>query len=47
MIQIFHKTGDELKEEVKKIKELTKDEIVDIDVVLAKEEDKINTLPFL
>ena len=47
MIQIFHKTDDELKEEVKKIKELTKNEVADIDVILAREEDKVNTLPFL
>jgi Lrp/AsnC family transcriptional regulator, leucine-responsive regulatory protein len=47
IIQIFHKTEDELKEEIKKIKELLKDEIFDLDVVLAQEEDKINTLPFL
>jgi DNA-binding Lrp family transcriptional regulator len=47
IIQIFHKTEDELKEEVKKIKDLLKDEVFDLEVVLAQEEDKINTLPFL
>jgi Lrp/AsnC family transcriptional regulator, regulator for asnA, asnC and gidA len=47
LIQIFHKTEDELKEEIKKIKDLLKNEIFDLDVILAQEEDKINTLPFL
>ncbi len=47
VLQIFHKTDDELKEEVKKIKTLMKDEMIDIDVVLAQEEEKVNTLPFL
>ncbi|MDP3917166.1 MAG: winged helix-turn-helix transcriptional regulator [Nanoarchaeota archaeon] len=47
MVQIFHKTDDELKNEIKKIKELLKNEIFDLDVVLAQEEDKVNTLPFL
>lgn len=47
VIQIFHKTDDELKSEIKKIKELLKNEIFDLDVVLVQEEDKVNTLPFL
>ncbi|MEK6836575.1 MAG: winged helix-turn-helix transcriptional regulator [Nanoarchaeota archaeon] len=47
LIQIFHKTDDELKEEIRKIKELMKYESVDIEILLAQEEDKINTLPFL
>ncbi|MBI2673212.1 Lrp/AsnC family transcriptional regulator [Candidatus Woesearchaeota archaeon] len=47
LIQIFHETEDELKGEVRKIKELLKDEIFDLDIILAQEEDKVNTLPFL
>lgn len=47
IIQIFHKTNDELKEEIKKIREMMKNEIMDLEIILAQEEDKINTLPFL
>ena len=47
IIQIFHETEDELKNEVIKIKELLKEETFDLDVILAQEENKINTLPFL
>lgn len=47
VIQVFHKTEDELKNFTELLKILLKDEIVDINIVLANEEDKINTLPFL
>ena len=47
IIQIFHETDDELKEEIRKLKELMKDELLDIEIFLATEEDKINTIPFL
>ena len=47
IIQIFHRTDSELREEIRKIKERLKDELFDIDVLLAQEEDKVNTLPFL
>ncbi|MFH1452037.1 MAG: winged helix-turn-helix transcriptional regulator [archaeon] len=47
ILQIFHKTTGELKDEVRKIKNLLDGETYSLDVLLAQEEDKINTLPFL
>jgi DNA-binding Lrp family transcriptional regulator len=47
ILQIFHKTTDELKQEVKKIKTLLEGEIYSLDVLLAQEEESVNTLPFI
>jgi len=47
VIQIFHETEDELKNEIRKIKKLLKNEVFEIEIILAQEEDKVNTLPFL
>lgn len=47
LIQILHKTEEELRTEIEKLKELLKEESFDIEVLLVEEEEKIKTLPFL
>jgi len=47
IIQMFHREESDLIKTLKEIKELFKGDHVDVEIVLIKEEDKINTLPFL
>ena len=46
-VQLFHKEHQDLIDEINNLKELFKDDIVDIDVLFMDSEFKINTLPFL
>lgn len=46
-MQIIHETEDELKKVIKEVKNLLKDESFELDILLIKEEDEVNTLPFL
>ena len=45
-IQVFHKTEDELKQVIKEVKNLLKEERFELDVLLIDEEEEVNTLPF-
>ena len=45
-MQVFHKTEDELKETIREIKILLKDELFELEILLLDAEDKVNTLPF-
>ncbi len=47
IIQVFHKTEDEYRDAIEKIKNLLKDDLIDLDLLLINEEETINTLPFL
>ncbi len=48
IVQLFHKDQVELKHTINEIKELFKDEYIDIDIMhLSEDEGEINTLPFL
>jgi len=47
IIQVFHKTEDEYRDTIEKIKDLLKDDLIELDLLLIKEEEKVNTLPFL
>jgi len=47
IIQVFYKTEDEYREVIEKIKDLLKNDLIDLDLLLIKEEEKVNTLPFL
>ncbi|MBI2043250.1 Lrp/AsnC family transcriptional regulator [Candidatus Pacearchaeota archaeon] len=46
-VQLFHKEHSDLINEINKLKELFKDDVVDIDVLFMDSEFKINPLPFL
>ena len=48
-IQLFHKEHSDLMEEIHKLKELFKDDVIELDVLFADypNVEKINTLPFL
>ena len=46
-IQFFHKSIEELRKEIKDIKELFDNEEISIDVLFVEAEEEINTLPFL
>jgi len=47
LIQLFHKTHEELKDTIKEIKQLLKNESPDIKIIFIEEENEINTLPFI
>lgn len=48
IVQLFNKDQEELKNTINEIKELFKDEYIDIDVMhISEDEGEINTLPFL
>ncbi len=46
-IQIFHKDESELREEIKKLKQLFGESLINIDVLLIEGEKDVNILPFL
>ena len=46
MIQIFHKEDKELRNTIKEIKNIFKNELTELDIMLINEEDEVNTIPF-
>lgn len=48
MIQLFHKGGEEVREHIEKIKDLFKEDSIEIEVLqIGEDEEKIRPLPFL
>lgn len=47
IIQLFHRTHEELKDAIKKIKQLLRNENLNIKIMFVEEEYKINTLHFI
>ena len=47
IIQVFHKAESELRKTIEDLKELLKNESIDLEILFINDEDKINTLPFL